>query len=129
MPYRLEWLIPERVLIGRFTGQLTLDELARFTDEQHALIAQGTPPVHFINEATQVDGMQFNFKGLQNLTKTLRRPDGLGWHIDVMTGRFQRMMSAFALQLSGTRNRQFDTVAEALVFLREMDETLPPENE
>ncbi|MBN1964825.1 MAG: hypothetical protein JW910_09270 [Anaerolineae bacterium] len=127
MPYTLEWLIPDRVLVGRFTGQIPLEELAQFTAEQHAAIAQGTPPVHFINDARQAEGMKIDFKGLQGLVKALGHAEGLGWHIDVMSGRFQRMLSAFALQLYGTRSRQFDTMEEALAFLRDNDSTLPRE--
>jgi hypothetical protein len=127
MAHEFLWLVPKRVLYARFIGRLTIDELEVFVAEQHEQLASTSEYVHFINDATQVEGMEFSLKMLQTFTRQLERPDNFGWHIDVIPQTLNRMFASLAGQFAGVRTRQFGTLPEALDFLWHNDSTLPRE--
>ncbi len=126
MPYELHWLVEKRVTYARFHGVITIDVLAQYVEDQNALVAEGTPLVHSINDTLAVEKIDFNLRSLQVFSKTLKQPEGVGWHLDVSPKGLRRFLSSLALQFSGTRFRQFDTIEEAVEFIQENDPTLPP---
>lgn len=124
MAYMLAWLVEDRVLYARFTGRLRVEELEQFIHEEHALIEKGTPLVHFINDSRYIEGIDFNLRMLQVLVQSLKHPEGIGWHIDIINSPINRMFAALAGQFARVRCRQFYDLQEALAFLKASDSTL-----
>ena len=126
MPYELSWLVEKRVILARFHGVITAEELKRFLPEQHALVAEGTPPIHHINDTTDTGPFEVKLDKLQALLKMLKRPEGVGWYVEANPHPIGRMTSSIALQIAGRRHRVVSTLEEAVAFLQQNDETLPP---
>ena len=126
MPYTLQWLVDKRIIYSKFLRDITISELEKFIEEQHAMIAQGTPPVHHIGDNLAPNKIKFQLSGLQTFSKSLKQPEEVGWHIEVAQPGIKRMASALALQFARARFRQFSTLEEAVTFLQERDMTLPP---
>lgn len=125
MAYELLWLVEKRVLLARFLGMVDVETITNFIEEQHAMIAQGIPLVHHINDTTDTDRIEVSLRTLQAFMKTLKPPEGLGWHVEVNPHAFNRMISSLALQFAGARYRTVTTINEAITFLQANDDTLP----
>lgn len=126
MSYELSWLVEKRVTLARFSGTITAEEIQSFMTEQHALIAEGIPLVHHINNTTETDKIEAKLGTLQAMMKMFKQPEGLGWHLEVNPRPVSRMMASLSLQFAGARYKVFSTVDEAIAFLQENDTTLPP---
>ena len=125
MAYELFWVVEKRVLMARFHGSINAEGIQAFIAEQHAMIAEGIPLVHHINDTTDTGKIEVNLQTMQALMKSFKMPAGLGWHIEVNPNPVNRMVSGIALQFAKARYRVVPTVDEAIAFLQANDESLP----
>ena len=124
MPYQQSWLVEKRIVYTRMYGYVTGEELLAQNEEMRAFIQQSEQLLHTINNATDTTGTDMNLRDLQKTQFT--NVDNLGWAIYVSPSKMNRFFASVITQLSHKRGRQFATLEEALTFLQEMDDTLPP---
>ena len=131
MPYKLTWLVENRVLYVRYFGVFTREDLENSLAESVAMRDQANvvngddgPLVHTVSDVLRMEGQTV---GLTDAQQTLRalRGQRAGWSVYVSDNRAQRFMSAVGHQLAGMRFRSFNNLPAALAFLQEADPTLP----
>jgi len=126
MPNYYEWYIPKRVIIGYSIGDIYEVDIVEASNIVQAMLAEEIEaPVHLIYDLTQQGNLHFSPAFAAKNSSYLKNPI-LGWGI--LYGRkqnkIQQFTSAIVAQTMGIRNRQFDTVEEALAFLTEIDNHL-----
>ena len=131
MPYELSWLVPDRVILIRYIGDIDAQELRAYLsesmqmrDEANARLGEGGPLVHTITDSTEQKSTNFKMSDVQHMLRTLRT-QRVGWSIYVHPGALLRFLATLGHQWVGVRHREFATVPEAIRFLQEQDDTLP----
>lgn len=124
MPYKTSWLIPERIVITKLWGNVSLEDVQNISKEVEEKVEEGTPLVHHISDSLDAERFEFSLKTFQVMFRSARPLEGMGWQISVTRNPINRMTSAIVNRFVRTRYRSFDTVQEALQFLSAKDETL-----
>jgi hypothetical protein len=125
MPSAINWYIPERILYVRVWGAMNTTEGARTNQQAASMIETGKPLVHVLIDDQELKSVTNNLAAIQKTMQVYKHPS-LGWvlsigHPNVLIRFVMSMMS----QIFQVRARRFYTIEEALVFLRERDQTLP----
>jgi hypothetical protein len=68
--------------------------------------------------------MDMGLRDLQNTPFAGIR--NLGWAIFISPSKLNRFFASVVTQMSKKRGRQFATLEEGLMFLQDIDDTLPP---
>ncbi len=124
MPYEISWLVDKRVLYTRMYGFVTSEELNAQNKDIGEYARHSELLLHTINDGISVTGTSMGLRDLQNTQ--FNDLGNLGWAIYVSPSKMNRFFASVITQLSKKRGRQFSTLDEALKFLNEMDDTLPP---
>lgn len=124
MPYKLDWIVPERVLLGRLWGDLQPEEIRRLAPGIHEEAARGQAPVYVIVDTIRVSHTPISMRELNSF---LNRDDDkkTGLFILISENRIARFMGAVIMQLIGLNMRIFNDRPSAFRFLNEIDSTLP----
>lgn len=124
MPYKLDWIVPGKVLFGRMWGEPQADEIREFSPSINQAVASGQPPVHCIVEVTEINRTPFN---LRELNSFLNRDntDSFGWFVLISDNLLARFLGTAVIQLARMRVRVFNDRPSAFRFLNEIDSTLP----
>ncbi len=124
MPYSLEWYVPKRLILEKAFGDLTVEELVRFNAEVTTMITnEGTAPVHVIADLTKVERYPSSLRDILN-TMRQNNPEKVGWMVVVTENPIMRFVASMIFQMARLRLRIFPTMAQAVAFLNEMDDTL-----
>jgi hypothetical protein len=123
MPQQIQWYEPNRIIHHRFYGVVTLEDITQGNEQAIALIRQGTPPVHDIVDAVDVERVLFNLNGLLHSTSFFKEPN-LGWMIVAAENPMVRFFGSMLGQVTHTRFRTVDNLEEALETLTHVDMTL-----
>ncbi len=123
MAVRTCWLVHGRIAYSQFIDVFSAADFEKNMAELEAMFAEAIPLTHFITDGTLMTESQFGPKEL--FKHKVPKASGLGWTIFVDPRKINRFFGGAIAQLAGSRNRQFATLAEALSFLQENDETLP----
>ena len=130
MPYTISWYLPNRIVMLKVEGLLTTAEIRSLIGDALPFVNEGKPLVHFLVDT-------------QNLQKIESIPEGLkvvqgnpphasmGWMLVI--GKMNPLIKFFldfVGLLTKSRYNHFDTLPEALNFLRGIDLSLAtlPEN-
>ncbi len=124
MPYEISWLVEKRVVYTRMYGFVTGEELANQNKDMTPFVKSSVQLLHTITDATDGIGTDVKLRDLQKANFT--DIDNLGWAIYVSPSKMNRFFASVITQLSHKRGRQFATLEEALNFLSDIDDTLPP---
>lgn len=120
MPHTIEWLQEGKVIMSRFYGVLTMQEMFEATPEYIALFEEGNPPVHIITDMSGLTQYPTNLLQTREALSYMGH-EGMGWQayygapalasslINVFTTVMQTRLSTF---------RSFDL---AIAFLHEKD--------
>jgi hypothetical protein len=124
MPFRVQWYIPGQIIYARYEGTVDVDELKRSILEMNALRSLSNYPlVHDL-----VDGRRVvQSVGLKETMKAVpaQSHPRMGWSINVgEASKLQKFIESVATQVLGVRYRHFDTIEEAVAFLKEIDSAL-----
>ena len=124
MPFEVSWYQPERVVLLKAEGVLTPQEVQGVVAETGATLIDSTALVHFLVDMRTLQKIEDIPAALKAVQSGPTHPH-MGWMIVV--GRMNPMVK-FALDFVGlltkSRYRRFDTMPEALSFLKEIDGTL-----
>lgn len=127
MPFKVAWYVENRVILTRYTGVITVEDIHLQMSQTKELIHQGTPLIHSIIDLSQIE----KWPPL-NVVNEFRSTDisdlrtKMGWSIIVANNVILKFGTALFTPIFKLRQRVFSTVDEALAFLQQEDSTLPP---
>ncbi len=128
MPFHQEWLITDQVVRVVFTGQLTIEDIAKSFMVSGKFIAESEAKrVHFIHDWTQLDGFPTNLNQIRSSTEMDENPyaDRLGWVVIFgAQGKILRFLGDIVFQLYQIRTHMTSNLDEAIAFLEKQDPTL-----
>lgn len=129
MPISREWLIENRVSLGRIYGEITSEDVQRANAEAAAAITaiEGSDRIHSIFDLREADMSRgsLNLNQLSSFMESFRNPK-LGWMVAISSNRLANFVFSVTNGVFGTRMRIFKTPEEAIAFLQDIDSTLPP---
>src|SRR5262249_44343349 len=125
MPVKLSWYVENRVMMVAAQGDYTDEELIALDDQVIKYLDQSTAPlVHMVMDRQETTHIP-SIKSV-TMVKWPKHPR-YGWTLVVgSTNPFQRFVVALANNFFKGRQRNFDSLDEALDFLNHVDSTLPP---
>jgi hypothetical protein len=127
MPYNVQWLVEKRILLSRYEGTVTIEDARGQVREGNALLREGIPLTHSIIDMSKVEklpSLQLASEFMSTDLSEVR--DKLGWTIVVTNNKFLKFASSLFVPIFKVRQRFFGSLDEALAFLQEEDNTLPP---
>ena len=127
--YRFSWMLEGRIIFVEMKGDLAaapVEYMQAFDSEINQLLDQGSAPlVHSIGDMRMVSSMP-DFRVMSRVFTFPKNPH-MGWQL--MVGMEMnpavRVISHITSQIFRVRNRQMNTVDEAVAFLQKVDSTLP----
>ena len=121
---KVSWLVDKRVIFMQPDGFLTGDDLVALMSvmEEYARGSEGL--VHIVSDSSNISGMNMGLRDLQKLH--FPNIPNLGWAISISQKPMERFFASVLMQLTNKRGRQFATLDEALHFLQDIDDSLPP---
>jgi len=122
MPHKIGWYIEGEVIYVQNRLETGAEEIHQLLKEINEYIAQSNRPlVHVINDLSQVTRPSSLVETAQAL-KGVRPDPRMGWTIMIgEQDKLVKFMSSIARQLLRLRQRSFDTLPQALDFLRDID--------
>lgn len=130
MPYRVSWIIENRLLLIAYEGVISradlvgyLDESMAMRDKANEILGEGGPLVHTITDARRMSKNEMTFKDAQTVAQQLRH-QRVGWSIYIPKNAIDQFFANIGHQIVGARYRSFPTVTEGIDFLKSVDETL-----
>lgn len=125
MEYTVQWHIPKRVILIRVSGDVSIEELARFNDDIVKHLNEGTAPVHLLSIGENIRRVPTNLMKIKQTTTYLQHPN-MGWTVIVqekpnpLTG----FMVSVATQATGMKLRQVKSLTDGVETLRRIDQSL-----
>lgn len=130
MPYKVSWLIENRVILAQHYGVFTGEELLAYLDESLAMRDRaneisgvGGPLIHTLTDARKLEKSAMALRDVQPILRSLRK-QRTGWSIYVHPGKVDRFLASLGHQFVGVRYRAFEKMSEAIAFLEEMEPSL-----
>ena len=124
MPYKIAWYQQDRIGVSEFEGVLTTEEIRAYMQQAYSMIDAGVPLVHFVIDIRALRKIESVPEALKAVQATPVHPNA-GWNIVVGTiNPLVTFVVDFLGTLTKSRYRRFDTMPEALNFLKERDQTL-----
>ncbi|MBL8131045.1 MAG: hypothetical protein JNL42_04240 [Anaerolineae bacterium] len=123
MPAINRWYYEKRVIHVIYFGQVSKADLEESQEAIDRLIAEGAPPMYLLIDSTRITQRELGLKDMVGIFK----PKGLeivGWTLLIGADPIVRLLSSAILQLMKGRFRFMKDTAEAVEFLRGMDDDL-----
>jgi hypothetical protein len=127
MPSQIDWYIPGQVLYASSWGEVTIEQLIEHIATNQRLVREGTHSlVHTISNVTHLTKYPPIYESVKVFNQFRHSaPPNTGW---ALTVGFKDPVVKFATtviqQLFGVRLRSFDTVDEAVDFIKTVDREL-----
>jgi hypothetical protein len=128
MAYHVEWYHPNRVILARFWGDTSVEELKEMFESLIARMDVGDAPVHTISDITEMRKFPLSIAAIKNAMPRADHPNQ-GWNVVVGGPVLAHSFSQIISRVLNVRYRSFQTRDEALEFLAMQDETLEPRRE
>ncbi|RMG88612.1 MAG: hypothetical protein D6712_03260 [Chloroflexi bacterium] len=128
MTIHISWLLENRVMYVEAWGNVSIDDVSTSTLYMVDLIEKSEHPlVHIIIVNKGIDKIPLNVIQLQRATRPLLGHPKNGWHVFVNSQNtvIDYSMNILA-QLFKTRWRKVSVLEEAITFLQDADQSLPP---
>lgn len=125
MPYAVSWYIENEVIYAHYSGEMTADELRDSLIMMRQMIESSSRPlVHVLSDVGDVTQPVSPMESL-GIIRKLGTPSQSGW---MLVLREKSVVIKFGVALGTTvfksRNRMFDSLEEAVAFLKDVDTTL-----
>ena len=124
MPFEISWYQPGRVVLLKADGTLTPEDVQGIVAETGATLIDSTDLIHFLVDTRTLQKIENIPAALKAVQSGPTHPN-MGWMIVV--GKMNQLVK-FAMDFVGlltkSRYRRFDTMPEALNFLKEIDGTI-----
>jgi hypothetical protein len=130
MTITVRWLIENRVMLSDFIGEVDSEQVLEYLEKSFAMRDQANAAngeygylVHTITDATRVTKQNVDLVTAQKIMTSLRE-QRIGWSLFVSPNRLHRFISGMSHQFGGIRFQAFETLDEAIAFLKENDAAL-----
>jgi hypothetical protein len=127
MPSRIDWYIPGQVLYAYSWDEITLNQLIEHIATNQRLVLEGTHPlVHTISDVTHIKKYPPIYEAVKVFNQySHSTPPNTGWALTVgYKDPVVKFATTVIQKLFGVRLRSFDTLEEAVDFLKAVDGTL-----
>lgn len=124
MPFSIEWYIPQRVILCRIIGDVSLDEAQQMADTMAVRITEGIAPVHTIFEASQMGSFPTSIAQLNRMSRWVYHPS-TGWIVSINTGRIMSFVAVVLTNTAGVKYRPAASIDDAIKLLQRNDASLP----
>jgi hypothetical protein len=118
--------VKEKVTYLLTPGVATLEDVISANAEASEMIKQCKPFVHLTIDANPTEKTALGLGALITVIKSTPSSPNVGWVVHVSKSRLDRFFGSVATQLAKARSRAFDNLEEAIAFLQENDDSLPP---
>ncbi|MEM6282086.1 MAG: hypothetical protein AAF787_07830 [Chloroflexota bacterium] len=127
MPVNVEWLIPDKIILVKTTGNMNLEVMRVGGEIIHEMLdASSANRVHVMGDETEVTGVEANALKITR-TVTWLRHSRLGYTVSFGSiNPLMKVVTNVGSSIAGMRYRRVDSMDEALMFLAEADPELPP---
>ncbi len=125
MPYRIDWLVPRKVLLSTFNGDISKDELHVFIEEIRACVRSGDKPIYHISNSLAMGRVQVSLKVLTDLVKSFSMIGDIGVQIDINHPRaINTFLANVASQVLKLKTYTVTSLDEAIALLKRIDRDL-----
>ena len=121
--FDMEWHVPERVIMARYHGVVTLDTLDEINNSLAQMHTEGTGPIHIISDASDLKTFPTSINHLRK-TLTILNEDGWGWIISIGMDSLNNFLLSVMAALFGMKIKTAKSIEEAEQILRRVDMTL-----
>lgn len=129
MAYQITWFVPKRIVLLKYQGELTEDELYASDAELCHFYDNGDADVEHIHQICVFEAKSKNSSLSVLMSMKWPRHPRNGWMIGVgKPNSIERILGGFAAQLFKIHFRSFENIAQAVDFLYRIDPTLPAES-
>jgi hypothetical protein len=125
MPYKIKWVVPQRVLSIISLGDINAEDYTTMFDQSYIELDQGIAPVHVITDNSNIKSYPTDLR-----VYVKRRPEHPltqgGWIVIITKSATLRrfVQTALTLMLGSKRLRTVESLDAALAFLYTTDPTL-----
>ncbi len=124
MPFEMIWYLPKRIVLLRYYGHTTVEDIARVGEMSvQYVLEEGTSPVHVIADMTEVEKFPTNLRRAASAIKTINDP-AMGWTVIISTNPLMRILIVTLSRLAGFRFHIATSREQALAFLVSEDISL-----
>jgi hypothetical protein len=127
MFYRVQWLVPNRIVYSYGRGVLTAEAIKEGGILARDLIAAGKPPVYHLIDTLDIVSIPLNPLNFLNGERRLHPNEGKV--VIVTSNKLLRVIANVGIRMLNGHSRHFESVEDGLRFLSEADATLPPFDE
>ncbi len=125
MSFRLSWAVEHRIILCQYIGHITLETVNEAARKAVPMVENGQQPIHFIMDVQEMSGLHY---GVQEGASRQFPFDihSIGWivYVGSRENAFYQFMATALAQYHGLRMRWFETMQEALAFLKDVDFSL-----
>lgn len=127
MPYTVNWYLDKRIILANLWDDVTVDEYNEMAQMVEDMLTIGNDPyVHCIINMANIGNSPTRLVELQSALKPMLSHPQLGWSLPIMSDETQRYLVVMLSKIYQVRWREMKSIEEALQFLAQMDQTLPP---
>lgn len=123
MAYKINWVIPLRILLIELENEVPMDEMVRLVEDTHAHVNVGSAPVHILVDASKLMNRPVNFQEINKISKSMSN-DATGWWVIINAGKMVWFTATILSKLLHVKLKSAASEDEALTILRRVDLTL-----
>jgi len=125
MAVKTRWYIQDAVIYVKFWGETTVDDMRQFIQDAYELSDQSDRSlVHVIADSSRVT-KGVNIKDVMKTLSNVKPHPKAGWNITIgEKDKLIRFTTDVARQLLRVRTRSFNTIDEAVTFLKDIDPSI-----
>jgi len=125
MAVKTRWYIQDAVIYVKFWGETTVDDMRQFIQDAYELSdLSDRSLVHVIADSSRVT-KGVNIKDVMKTLSNVKPHPKAGWNITIgEKDKLIRFTTDVARQLLRVRTRSFNTIDEAVTFLKDIDPSI-----
>ncbi len=125
MPVKTQWYVPEAVIYTQFSGETSIEDMHQYIRDAYRLSdLSNRSLVHVIADSSRVT-KGVNIKEVMKTVSSVKPHPKAGWNITIgEKDKLIRFTTDVARQLLHLRTRSFNTIDEALAFLKDIDHSI-----
>lgn len=123
MPHTIDWLQEGKVLISRFEGVLTIQEMFDSTSEYIALFEGGNPPIHIITDLSNLKKFPTSLMQVRDAYAYLKH-EKAGWLVYYGAPALASSLINVFNTIEQLPLGNFRSYEQALAFLHDKDKTV-----
>lgn len=124
MPAHISWYQDERIVLARFEGDQSIEDITQVNTTITEMIKTGKPRVHMIVDTSKMGSIPLKLSQLAAVNAYLREPN-LGTIVTIgMDNVLIRFLASMVSQIAHIELKTVSTMDEAVDVLKRLDQTL-----